>query len=143
MCAVDVSLQSDQRRAFRFLTGLTASPALATGAATLIDVLGEFAVAYGLAFWVLAAYMGPGLGPVLSAYQTIVSNDWRWTMWTQLIFTFTCVVGVFIALPETNADKILRDRAIRLRKRTGDQSLRSQGELDQVRAAGLRPELTF
>ena len=56
------------RSGFRFLTGLTSSPALATGAATLIDLLGEFEVrgrccaradrdevAYGLSVWVLAA----------------------------------------------------------------------------------------
>lgn len=63
------------------------------------------------------------------------------------MFTFTCLVMCFFFLPETSEGKILYERAKRLRKLTGNNNLRSQGEINQAnlskgqvaREALLRP----
>lgn len=54
------------------------------------------------------AQMGPGLGPVIAAWQTVNGDggvpgvgNWRWAMWTQLIFVFTALILSFCFLPET------------------------------------------
>lgn len=51
--------------AFRFLTGLFGSPALATGGASIGDMYTPRKQAYGLSIWGISAVCGPVLGPLI------------------------------------------------------------------------------
>ena len=51
--------------AFRFFTGFIASPALATGGASMADIFPASKLPYMLAIWALGAVAGPILGPVI------------------------------------------------------------------------------
>ncbi|KAK0191675.1 major facilitator superfamily domain-containing protein [Armillaria mellea] len=87
--------------AFRFLTGFVGSPALATGGASMADIYPMHQFAYVLGIWALGAVAGPITGPVIGGFAA-QANGWRWPQ-----------------------------RAQRLRKLTGNQELRSQGEKDK------------
>ena len=114
----------------RFLQGFLGGPVLATGGASAGDILGFHKIPYGLTVWICAAYAGPALGPLLSAYSVTLST-WRWTMYELLILSGFVFVLCLFFLPETNPDTILLHRAHRLRKQTGNAKLRSQSEVKQ------------
>lgn len=58
--------------------------------------------------------------------------NWRWSLYLLSILGVSALVIMSIFLPETYPPTILHRRAQRLRKLTGDDSYRSQGELDQA-----------
>ncbi|RYP69055.1 hypothetical protein DL769_005373 [Monosporascus sp. CRB-8-3] len=105
-------------------------PVLATGGASATDLFGFHKVPYALAVWSAGAFAGPALGPVLSGFAVSYST-WRWPMYELLILGSFSFSVLFFCLPETNADKILLQRARRLRIITGNPALRSQSEIKQ------------
>lgn len=117
----------------RFLQGFFGSPCLATGGASLTDMFDSPKHPYVLSLWTLFATTGPSLGPAISGFSIPAVGDWRWSMWELLWLAGPIWLFMFFCLPETSADKILLCRAQRLRRRTGNQDLKSQGEIDQMR----------
>ncbi|EXJ88928.1 hypothetical protein A1O3_01992 [Capronia epimyces CBS 606.96] len=114
----------------RFLTGFMGSPCLATGGATMGDMYGLLKLPYALTAWVAAAFCAPAVGPLLSGFS-VVKEGWRWALWEVLWGAAPVFIIMFISMPETSAHNILLRRAQRLRKLTGRQNLKSQGEIDQ------------
>ncbi|KFZ22912.1 hypothetical protein V502_02608 [Pseudogymnoascus sp. VKM F-4520 (FW-2644)] len=116
----------------RFLQGFFGSPCLATGAATMSDMVSMLYLPYALIAWVSAAYCGPALGPLLSGFA-VGAKGWRWSLWE--IFWAACPVLLlmFTVLPETSTPNILLRRAERLRKLTGESRLMAQSEIDQAK----------
>lgn len=116
----------------RFLQGFFGSPCLATGAATMSDMVSMLYLPYALIAWVSAAYCGPALGPLLSGFA-VGAENWRWSLW--IIFWAACPVLLlmFSVLPETSTPNILLRRAERLRKLTGESRLMAQSEIDQAK----------
>ncbi|PWY75447.1 major facilitator superfamily transporter [Aspergillus heteromorphus CBS 117.55] len=114
----------------RFLQGFFGSPCLATGGATMQDMYSLLYLPYALSVWVIAAYCGPALGPLISGFA--VSNmGWRWSLWEILWGAGPVFIVMFLLLPETAAPTILHHRAHRLRKRVGTDRFLSQSEIDQ------------
>lgn len=129
----------------RFLGGLIGSPCLAVGGGSIVDIFEPQYVPYCLGIWGSLAALGPTLGPLFGgfAYQ---NHDWRWTIWAILWMSGFVLVLSFCFLPETSADKILSDKAARLRKQTGNPKWRSAAERagtltlgDAVRIYLIRP----
>ncbi|ETS83258.1 hypothetical protein PFICI_05134 [Pestalotiopsis fici W106-1] len=114
----------------RFLQGLFGSPCLANGAASLADMYSMMAVPYALIAWVSAAYCGPALGPLLSGFSVPVMG-WRWSLLEVLWASVPVFLAMFLFLPETSTPTLLRQRAQRLRKITGDARFMSQSEIEQ------------
>ncbi|KAK9422388.1 hypothetical protein SUNI508_04744 [Seiridium unicorne] len=114
----------------RFLQGLFGSPCLANGAASLADMYSMTAIPYALIAWVSAAYCGPALGPLLSGFSVPVMG-WRWSLLEVLWASAPIFLAMFLLLPETSTPTLLRQRAQRLRKRTGSSRFMSQSEIDQ------------
>lgn len=113
----------------RFLSGILASPALSTGAASLGDVFPSDKLYIGLVLWGFAACCGPAFGPLVGGVLVQLVN-WRWTFWFMAIISATVFVVLFVFLPETNANTILHKRAARLRKVTGNENIKSEYEID-------------
>ncbi|KAI1124471.1 cycloheximide resistance protein [Nemania abortiva] len=110
--------------------GLLGSPVHATGGAPASDLFGFRELYYGLSAWPCAAFAGPVVGPVISAFA-VEQATWRWTMYELPILSgFTFIVMVCF-LPETNADTILLCRARRLRRLSGNNTFRSESEKKQ------------
>lgn len=114
----------------RFLTGFMSSPALATGGASMQDLYSLLKLPYALSAWVAAAFCAPALGPLLSGFA-VMNNGWRWSLWEILWMAGPVWIVMFFSMPETSSGTILLRRAQRLRKLTGDASLKSQSEIDQ------------
>lgn len=112
----------------RFLSGIFASPALATGGASVGDVLTLSWIPVGLASWGVSAVCGPVLGPLIGGALAVEVN-WRWTFWFLLILAgFTLSVLVFF-FPETSQATLLYRKAQRLRKRADNENIVSEGHL--------------
>ena len=112
------------------LKGFVGSPCLATGGASMGDMYPFTLLPYMLTAWVSAAYAGPSLGPLLSAFA-VEAKNWHWALWEILWMSAPVFLLMFFALPETSAANILLRRARRLRAVTGNTYLRSQSEIDQ------------
>lgn len=59
-----------------------------------------------------------------------MAGGWRWLYWFQLIFAGVIYIIFCLTVPETYAPTILSRRAAKLRKETGDQSFKTEQELD-------------
>ncbi|EGW30874.1 multidrug resistance protein 7 [Spathaspora passalidarum NRRL Y-27907] len=113
----------------RFITGVFASPCLATGAATVADIVPIPYIPVGLAAWSVGAVCGPSFGPFFGSILT-VKGGWRWTFWFICIVAGFSLVFLSFTFPETYAKTLLYRRAIRLRGVTGNQRITSEGELE-------------
>jgi MFS transporter, DHA1 family, multidrug resistance protein len=112
----------------RFIQGFFGGPVLATGAASAQDIFPFNKVPYAISCWAVFAYAGPALGPVMTGFA-IPLDTWRWGMWETLILSGVTFLLLFFAMPETNAEYILGQRAKRLREKTGDQSIKTRAEV--------------
>lgn len=50
---------------------------------------------------------------------------WRWTQWLSAIMGLACTIMVVLTLPETYAPKLLRQKAARIRRETGNEKAHS------------------
>ncbi|CCE81390.1 Piso0_001290 [Millerozyma farinosa CBS 7064] len=116
----------------RFLSGFFASPCLATGGASVGDILTLPYFPIGLAMWGVAAVCGPSIGPLIGAAVT-QGGGWRWPFWFLLIISSFSTVFLFFLLPESYDKAILYRKASRLRAITGNQNIVSEAELEQRR----------
>jgi DHA1 family multidrug resistance protein-like MFS transporter len=114
----------------RFLQGFFGSPCLASGGASMADMYADIDIPMGLTGWVAAAYGGPALGTLLSAYSVPVKG-WRWAMWEILWMSGPVLIIMLVFLPETSADNILLRRAQRIRRTTNNPNIRSHSEISQ------------
>lgn len=75
-----------------------------------------------VALFTLAPFAGPALGPVVGGFIGVSpSASWRWLFWVLTIFAGVCLVFITFTLPETYGPVILKHKAQRLRKETGDE----------------------
>ncbi|KAF4470897.1 multidrug resistance [Fusarium albosuccineum] len=115
----------------RFLGGFIGSPVLAVGAGSVVDIFEPQHLPYVLGIWGSMAALGPMLGPLFGgfAYQ---NHGWRWSIWAILWMTGFTLAFVFCCLPESSADKLLRHKATRIRKQTGDERWKSPSEMKDL-----------
>lgn len=114
--------------AFRFLTGFIGSPVLATGGASIGDMYKPSKRAYGIGIWGISAVCGPVLGPLIGGFA-VQAEDWSWTIWELMWLSGFCLLIIIFFLPETSSSNILYRRARRLRKLTGKDNLKTEGEI--------------
>ncbi|GAA6005595.1 hypothetical protein JCM11491_003694 [Sporobolomyces phaffii] len=114
---------------FRFLTGFLGAPPLSGGGAALCDLYDSLHVPYALGVWAMAAVCGPILSPVIGGFAAM-NLDWRWPIYELMMASGVSLVVSFLFLPETYGPSILRKRARRLRRLTGNERLITREELD-------------
>lgn len=113
----------------RFLGGIFASPCLATGGASVGDVISLPYIPVGIASWSVAAVCGPSIGPLVGSVLTVKGN-WRWTFWFMCIISGCSLLTLSVMLPETYGKTLLYRKAERLRAVTGNQNITSEGEIE-------------
>jgi MFS family permease len=75
-------------------------------------------------FYALAVVGGPTLGPVFGAAILVNPHlGWRWTEYTIAIINFGVVALTYFCMPEMYPPVLLKRKAQRLRKETGNQKL--------------------
>lgn len=113
---------------FRFLSGLAGSAPLAIVGGMYVDFLLEPKErGVSTAIYSLATFCGPAAGPIVGNIAT-VKLGWRWTAWITLIGGATFGIIAHVLTPETSEAVILRWRAEKLRKETGDEYIRAKDE---------------
>ncbi|CAN3377005.1 hypothetical protein DIURU_002010 [Diutina rugosa] len=113
----------------RFIAGIFASPALATGGASVSDVLQLPWMPVGLATWAMGAVAGPSLGALIGS-ALIVAGGWRWTFWFMAILSGAAFVLLTFTLPESYEKTLLARKAKRLRAVTQNPNIKSAGEIE-------------
>ncbi|KAI0788630.1 MFS general substrate transporter [Abortiporus biennis] len=106
--------------AFRFLGGTFAAAPLTNSGGIISDIWDADTRGKALAFFTLAPFAGPCLGPTVGGFMVVAGVSWRWVFWLLTIFAGVCVVVVFFTLPETFVPILLVKKAKKLRKETGD-----------------------
>lgn len=103
----------------RFMTGFSGSAFMTVAAGTLSDIFEKIEIGSPMLIFSLTPFLAPLLGPTVSgAICTTIS--WRWVFHVMLIFTFTMLCLILFFVPETYHPVLLKRKAVRMRKETGD-----------------------
>lgn len=112
----------------RFLGGLGGCAALNVGAGTIADLYDDESRNFAMALYSICPTMGPVISPVISGF--VVQNlQWRWCFYILSIFNGAVAILGTIFLKETYSPKLLRQKAIFLRKETGNENLHTIFEI--------------
>ncbi|KAH7121926.1 major facilitator superfamily domain-containing protein [Dactylonectria estremocensis] len=126
---------------FRFLSGLGGSAPQALGGGVLSDCWRAEERGTATAIYSLAPFLGPAVGPIAGGYLTQYMN-WRWIFWIVSALDAVVQVLAFLFVQETYPPKILKVKAKKLRKETGNIALHTEYERpDQTFAQSLRKNL--
>lgn len=122
----------------RFLSGIFASPVLATGGASVCDIIQVEYMPVVLGIWAIFSLCGPSLGPLIGAFL-VHFLGWRWTFWFMLILSSSSFIILGFFLPETYPQTLIYRKAVRLRRIAGDKSIKASFEdnLDGETKSGL------
>lgn len=113
----------------RFIAGFFASPCLATGGASVGDVISLPYIPVGISFWSIAAVCAPSSGPMFGAILTVKAN-YHWTFWFVCITSGVSFAVLGCMLPESYGKTILYRKAERLRALTGNHNITSEGHIE-------------
>ncbi|KAK4098899.1 MFS general substrate transporter [Parathielavia hyrcaniae] len=131
----------EQILVFRFLSGLGGSAPQALGGGVLSDCWRHEERGMAIAIYSLAPFLGPAVGPIAGGYLTQYI-DWRWIFWVVSMADAVVQVLAFLFLSETYPPKILKLKADRLRKETGNKALHTEFETpDRTFLQSLRKNL--
>ncbi|KAJ5458602.1 Major facilitator superfamily domaingeneral substrate transporter [Penicillium sp. IBT 31633x] len=112
---------------FRFFNGMVASAPIATVGGLFADVHDNPTLRGRLmAYFMACTTCGPIVGPWVSGFVAVVS--WRWCFWIGLILS-GATLPLIMLMPETYAPVILKHRARKLRKETGNSNIVSPFDL--------------
>ena len=106
----------------RFFAGVFGSAPISNVAAALGDMYEPKARGTAVTFYAVAVVGGPTIGPVIGAALTVnPALGWRWTEWIEAIWVFVVFAIALVVMPEPYAPVLLKRKAQRLRKETGDE----------------------
>ena len=109
----------------RFLCGFFQSVTIATLGGTIADLYNHHETGYAMSIFLWAATSGSSIGFMLMSFVAQY-RSWEDVMWALLGISGACylwVVAAMLYVGETRHSVILRNRAAKLRKETGDQSI--------------------
>ncbi|KAK9480684.1 major facilitator superfamily domain-containing protein [Lipomyces japonicus] len=113
----------------RLIDGIAFSAPMTLVGGSLADMWRDKERGPAMATFSAAPFLGPCIGPIVGGYigDTV---SWRWMYWVMLMFTGVIYLLFVFTIPETYAPAILKKRAAKLRKETGDDSYVTDMELD-------------
>lgn len=115
---------------FRLLVGIGGSCAISVVGGICADIYRDpKSRGRSMAGFMAATTFGPILGPPISGYVSVVS--WVWGFWVGAILA-GATWPLFFFLPETYGPVILKHRAQKLRRETGDESIVAPIELEKM-----------
>lgn len=85
----------------RILSGISHSPALVVGGATIAETFFSHQRARKVGIWSLAFTVGPSLGPLLASFAVYHTDNWRWAFWVIVILCFFNFGFALLFCPET------------------------------------------
>ncbi|KAH0425545.1 major facilitator superfamily protein [Colletotrichum camelliae] len=129
--------------AFRLLMGLSGVVPVTIGSGSIADMMPSEKRGRAVSIWALGPLLGPCVRPVAGGYL-IRAAGWRWVFWLISILAGIFIPISILGLRETYPPALLKHKASRLRKETGNQDIRSRLEQEssisqKLRLAALRP----
>ncbi|KAL7810193.1 MFS general substrate transporter [Trichoderma gracile] len=103
----------------RFFDGLAGSAFLTVSGGTTGDLFAKHELQLPMAVFSIAPFIGPSIGPLLGGFINYFTH-WRWTYYVLLIWAGVMWVAIVLLVPETYHPILLRNKARKLRKDTGD-----------------------
>ncbi|KAI1080325.1 caffeine resistance protein [Whalleya microplaca] len=121
--------------AARFLAGFGASAIYALAGGVLGDIWIPEQRGRSLGVYLLIPLLGAAVGPIIGGFMA-ARTTWRWMFWATSIFQAVMIFVSFFSFHESYGALILRRRAERLRRQTGNRQYYTQSErLDGDRSA--------
>jgi multidrug resistance protein len=111
----------------RFLCGVFSSSGLSLAGGTIADIWNIEERGMAIAFFAAAPYCGPVIGPIVCGWISVGTHRLDLFFWVNLAFAGAVTVMVGL-IPETYAPIILKRRAAKLRKETGDPNIMTEQE---------------
>ncbi len=91
-----------------------------------------------MTFYAVCVCGGPTLGPVIGAALTAnESLGWRWTEYIEAIWVATMFVFALTTMPEVFPGVLLKRKAARLRKETGDERYWHPHEQEKIKLSNV------
>ena len=118
-----------QIMAFRFLSGIGGSAPLAIGGGVLGDLFKPEERGKAMGIYAMGPLLGPAIGPIVGSWVAQYST-WRWIFWAVSIADLFILAGGIWKLKESYAPYILHKQAKALRKETGNNLYKAEGEGD-------------
>ncbi|ODV96442.1 hypothetical protein PACTADRAFT_75565 [Pachysolen tannophilus NRRL Y-2460] len=106
----------------RFMTGFSGSAFMSVSSGTISDMFDKSQIGTAMVVYSIMPFLGPSLGPLISAAINS-SIYFRWTFHVMLIFSGAMLVAIILFVPETYVPVLIKRKAIKLRKETGNQML--------------------
>lgn len=120
----------------RFLCGVFSSSGLSLAGGTIADIWRTEERGFAIAYFAAAPYCGPVVGPLVTGWINVGSGRLDLFFWVNM--AFAGVVSIITALvPETYAPVILKRRAQRLRKETGNPNIMTEQEAENLSMSEL------
>ncbi|CAK7239449.1 MAG: Synaptic vesicle transporter SVOP [Sporothrix thermara] len=113
----------------RLIDGIAFSAPMTLVGGTLADLWRNEERGVPMAAFSAAPFLGPAIGPLVGGYLSD-ARGWRWLYWIQLILAGAVWFLITFTVPETYAPTILKRRAQKLRKTTGEPDHVTEQELD-------------
>ncbi|OZJ05888.1 hypothetical protein BZG36_00885 [Bifiguratus adelaidae] len=127
----------------RFIGGVFGSAPLTNAGGSLADIWTPLERGRAMAFFALAAFLGPILGPIVGGFIAEYTT-WRWAFRIMLIFSGVVFILTLLTLPETYTPTILAKKAAKLRKSTGNERYQTRFELkDSNKTASQRLKISL
>jgi multidrug resistance protein len=104
----------------RFLDGLAGSAFLSVAGGTVGDTFPKDKLSMPMCVYSAAPFCGPLLGPVVGGFIASYKS-WRWCFYVLMMWAGVNWLLLYFFVPETYAPVLLRRKARKLRKETGDE----------------------
>ncbi|EGS19662.1 putative multidrug protein [Thermochaetoides thermophila DSM 1495] len=108
----------------RFFQGLAGSAFLSVSGGTVGDMFTRDTMLAPMAIFALAPFVGPSTGPLIGGLINMYTN-WRWTHYVLLIEAGVLLLSIALFVPETYHPVLLKRKAEKLRRETGDDRWRA------------------
>ncbi|KAI4717454.1 MFS general substrate transporter [Aureobasidium sp. EXF-10727] len=102
----------------RFFAAFAAASLVSNAPGSINDIVVEEYRALAFSIWSIGPLNGPVVGPIIGGF-TYQYLGWRWTNWLVMILAGVAF-GFVAVVKETYGPSLLRKRAAKLRKETGD-----------------------
>ncbi|ONH69016.1 hypothetical protein BON22_1697 [Cyberlindnera fabianii] len=113
---------------FRLLAGAGGCAPISIGAGVIGDLVNNKERGRAMALYSLGPTVGPCVSALIAGF-IVESVNWRWCFWVLVIVNGVVCVWGTLTLEETYAPQLLKVKAAKLRKRTGNNNLHSLYEI--------------
>lgn len=103
----------------RFLAGISGSAFLSVAGGTVGDLFDRAELSLPMMVYTASPFVGPEVGPVIGGFINQYTY-WRWVFYVLLIWAGIELTMIFFFVPETYHPVVLKKKAIKLRKETGN-----------------------